>query len=156
MSEGKGYVYVEEYPEYIRKHLISFNFSQTNTCAKRKMCSHTHVNTHNPETNKQTKKVCWEASFSTFFTLHKTITIWKLYIFNFISYYSPHSLFSSHILLSIPQSHQIHSCFNIFTTCDIPPQDPYTVNSFSAKEICVSSKHIRSNISKHTHMKWNL
>ena len=26
MSEGKGYVYVEEYPEYIRKHLISFNF----------------------------------------------------------------------------------------------------------------------------------
>lgn len=56
MSEGKGYVYVEEYPEYIRKHLISFNFSKTNTCAKRKTCSHTHVNTHNPETGKKKER----------------------------------------------------------------------------------------------------
>lgn len=58
MSEGiKAIVYVEEYPEYIRKHLISFSFSKTNTCAKRKKCSHTHVNTHNPETEKK-KRVC--------------------------------------------------------------------------------------------------
>lgn len=58
MSEGiKAIVYVEEYPEYIRKHLISFSFSKTNTCAKSKKCSHTHVNTHNRETEKKRESV---------------------------------------------------------------------------------------------------
>lgn len=109
MSEGiKAIVYVEEYPEYIRKHLTSFSFAKTNTCAKSKKCSHTHVNTHNRETGKKKERER-VLSFSTFFTLHRTFTIWKLYIFNFISYYSLQSLFSSHIFLSIPQSHQIPS-----------------------------------------------
>ena len=53
MSEGiKVIVYVEEYPEHIRKHLISFSFSKTNTCAKRS--AHTHMLT--PTTMKQEKK----------------------------------------------------------------------------------------------------
>lgn len=57
MSEGiKAIVYVEEYPEYIRKHLTSFSFAKTNTCAKSKKYSHTHVNTHNRETGKKKER----------------------------------------------------------------------------------------------------
>ena len=155
MSEGiKAIVYVEEYPEYIRKHLTSFSFAKTNTCAKSKKYSHTHVNTHNRETGKEKKER--ECCHSLLSLLCTELSQSGNYIF---SISSPTILFTHYFLAtsSFPfLSHIRYTRSNTLTTCDIPPQDPYTVSSFSAQEICVGSRHIRSNISKHTHMKWNL
>ena len=59
MSEGiKVIVYVEEYPEHIRKHLISFSFSKTNTCAKRSAHAHMLTPTTMKQEKKKKKRVC--------------------------------------------------------------------------------------------------
>lgn len=68
----------------------------------------------------------------------------------------PHSLISSHIALSLPGAHQIHFCFETFSAYNIPPQDHHIASSSQPRRFFVGSKHIKSNISKYTHIKWNL
>lgn len=158
MSKGiKAIIYVEEQPEYVRKQLISIIYSLTSQRQmhlKKKEMLTGHVHTHNSEPRKKKKGI--EKHHSPFY-----LPIKLSYSENDLFPVSapstlPHSLISSHIALSLPGAHQIHFCFETFSAYNIPPQDHHIASSSQPRRFFVGSKHIKSNISKYTHIKWNL